>query len=497
MSFGQMILGTILPKVPLKTLSEEDSSIDSESTKDVSYRAKRGKPDTGQQTGAARPFVKIGGQIVKDIESMTIDETGFVPKVTLTFVDGLGEFAGEYFPKTDLIMSVYIKSTNENFKPIRCDFLITGVTSLPRTQAEKNGVAGQKTYIVKGELYIPNGYNNVSRSYSGLNSKEALKRVCDELGIGFAENESSPSDKMTWINSNMSPLQFIQHVSDHAYQSDDSFFNTFIDKYYYLNYIEVNRQLAIGEIDNTFVSYSKSLMYGISQDQKDAGAFEGVQEQTTPNYLTTEIKMKNKANYISELSLVSNHGEIIKRQGYKKNIYYYDHLRKANEPKQKFIDFFMTPLKSIDRNQESFLIPNEESLAENRIKKWMNIDYGNAHPEWNAARLTNSHNLKELEKVKLRVVLDNVNYQVSRGFMIPILVTVRQAEKILKSGEAPPPEEGDVNLKNESPDSQLSGFYYVIGTKYHFDRLNPNGFQTELLLARREWNPSKTLDPNA
>lgn len=498
MSFGQIIKGTILPKVPLKTLYEEDSSFDSSSTKKIEYRANRDLPDNSQLIGAAKPFVKIGGQPVKRIEMMTIDETGFIPRVTMTFIDELGEFAGDYFPKTDLIMSVYVKASNENFKPIRCDFLITSMTSLPRTQAEKNGISGQKTYIVKGELYIPNGYNNISRSYAGLNSKDALKKVCDELGIGFAENDCSPNDQMTWINSNMSSLQFIQHVSDHAYQDDDSFFNTFIDKYYYLNYIEVNRQLMLGEVEQTFVGYANALMYGINQKQKESGTTQEIQQETTDNYLTTEIRMKDKPNYISELSLVSNHGEIIKKQGYKKNIYYYDHLRKADGPDQKFIDFFMTPLKSIDRNPEDYLIPQEESLAENRTKKWMNIDYGNAHQEWNAARLTNSHNLKELEKIKLKVTLDNINYQAIRGFTIPVIVTVRQAEKLMKSGSLPSGEESSsTNLKNETPDKQLSGFYYVIGAKYHFDPLNQRGFQTELFLARREWRPSNIIDPNA
>jgi hypothetical protein len=492
MSFGQVIKGTILPRVQLKELWDQDTALDTGS-KNPTYIAKKNMPDSAQETGAITPFVRLAGKIVNGIETMTIDETGFIPRVSLTFVDGAGEFAGDNFPKTDIIMSVYLKANNENFKPVRCDFIITGVTSMPTAKSVGIGT----TYTVKGELFIPRAYTNISKSYAKLNSKDALKRVCDELGLGFAENESSPSDKMTWINSNMSSLQFIQHVVEHAYQDDDSFFMAFIDKYYYLNYIEVNRQLLAEDFDATFQSYVDPLIPGVSQSLKDDPQAANVQGVAVPNYLTTEVRAKNKFNYIEKLNLVSNHGEIIKTQGYKKNIYYYDHLRRADEPSEKFVDFFMTPLKSIDRRQDNFLIPDEESLAESKIKKWMNIDYGNAHPEWNAARLTNSHNLKELDKLKLKVTLNNIHFQTARGFTIPVYVSINQAEQTLKSKETALDTNSVTDLQREGPDAQLTGYYYVMGAKYHFDRLNPSAFTTELFLARREWAPSKIIDPNA
>jgi hypothetical protein len=498
MSFGQIIKGTILPKVPLKTLSEEDSSSDGSTNKDVAYKARKSSLDTSQRTGVTQPFIKIGGQIVKGIEMMTIDETGFIPRISMTFTDEFGEFGGDYFPKTDIVMSVYLRASSEKFKPIRCDFLITNVTSIPRGDVERRSIGMGTTYTVKGELYIPNIYNNISRSYGNVNSKDVLKKVCDELGLGFAENESSPNDQMTWINSNMSSLQFMQHVIDHSYQDDDAFFTGFIDKYYYLNYVEVNRQLLAEELDVTFSTYPNPAMAAINQKEKENGVSAELEEQTVTNYLTTEASLKDSSNYIKELSLLSNHGEIIKKQGYKKNIYYYDHLRRADEPKAKFIDFFMSPLKSIDRQPDNFLIPNETSLAENKIKKWMNIDYGNAHPEWNAARLTNSHNLKELEKVKLKVTIDNVYYQSARGFTVPVYVSIRQAEKVFKSNESQLTDNASKQeLDKEAPDRQLSGYYYISGAKYHFDRFNPKGLYTELFLARREWLPSKIIDPNA
>ncbi len=504
MSFGQIVKGTILPKVPLKQLTEEDSSSKNESgSKDVLRKAPSNLPDTSQSTGSSRPFIKVGGQILKAIQMMTIDETGFIPTISVTFTDNFGEFGGDYFPKTDLILNVYIKAGSEKFKPIRSDFLITSITSMPVSANDPNrGVSIGTTYTIKGELYVPRIYDNVSKSYRNLNSKDALKKVCDELGLGFAENESTPNDKMTWLNTNMSTLNFIQSVVSHAYQSDDSFFTAFIDKYYYLNYIEVNRQLLAEEMNETFMSYAKTIMGDINQTVKDSPTKAGLENITVLNYLTTEFTQKAASNFVSSLSLLSNQGTIIKNHGYKKNIFYYDHLKRSDRvgdsPNGKFTDFYVTPLKSTDRSPEDYLIPNETDLAENKIKKWMNIDYGNAHPEWNAARLINSHNLKELDKVKMKVTLNNIHFQNARGFTVPLYVTIRKAEELLKSAESSgEANQNTRNLNDDVPDRQLSGYYYISGAKYHYDEFAKNGFYTELFLSRREWKPSKIIAPNA
>jgi hypothetical protein len=499
MAFDQIIKGTILPKVPLKELFEADSS--ARSTNDTVYKAPEYLPDAAQMTGANKPFVKIGGEIVINIETLVIDETGFIPTISMVFIDEIGHFGGDNFPKTNLIMNVYLKVGSEKLKPIRADFLITSIKSMgPRYSGEYRGATIGATYMVRGELYIPNLYRNVSKAYAGLNSKDALKAVCEELGLGFAENENAPNDKMTWINPNMSNLEFMQEIVEHAYQDDDSFFMGWIDKYYYFNYIEVNRQLKIGDLQRTFINMANPLANDVNQRAKDSDLKERLAEATTVNYLTTELDFKGAPNHVVEISMLSDQGSILKSHGYKKQIYYYDHLKAIQEdPNEKFTDFFMSPLRSLDRKEERFLIPEEESLADNTISKWINIDYGNTHPEWNAARLLNSHNLKELNKLKLKLKINHVNFQVLKGFAVPLLVTIQKAEEILKATprEQDKPNKSasfDYALDEQLPDEQLSDYYYVQGAKYWYDRLDPNGLYTELFLTKRDWKPSKTTD---
>ena len=54
-----------------------------------------------------------------------------------------------------------------------------------------------------------------------------------------------------------------------------------------------------------------------------------------------------------------------------------------------------------------------------------------------------------------------------------------------------PKDPNDEKLNRQTVDSQLSGYYYVSGAKYHYDAMHHAGLYTELFLSRREWTPSK------
>lgn len=502
MSFKQTLKGTLLPSIELKTLADLDTSSATAANDNIVMIAKKSQPTTAQKMGANKPFVKIGGHIVSKIETLTIDETGFLPKVSMVFVDELGEFSGYYFPKTNLIMNLYLKAGSDKFKPIRCDFLITSMKAIPSSYSGESRSAGSGTaYIVKGELYIPLIYKQDPVSYPNMSSKEALIAISKELGLGFVENECSPNDKMTWVNSNRSYSDFIQEIASHAYQSDDSFFTAFIDKYYYLNFIEVNTQLLIEDMQDTFITSSNAMMKDMNQSSEDKDEVRAkLEDEVIPNFLTTEMDKKGLSNFIFSLGLNSDHGGILRDHGYKKQIYYYDHTKNESDPAKKFTDFYIEPLKSEDRDETEFMVAQEEALVSQPTSKWMNIDYGNTHPQWYASRLLNHHNMLELNKLQLKASTRNINFQVVKGSVVPIYVTVQQAEKLFKASprlnnkDESEEEIPDEDLNKELPDEQLTGFYYLIGTKYYYDSLSPNLLYTDLYLARREWRPSKITE---
>jgi hypothetical protein len=347
-------------------------------------------------------------------------------------------------------------------------------------------------YVVKGELFIPRLYNNVSKSYNGLTSKETLTKVAEELKIGFAENPAAtPNDAMTWINFNTSPANFIKDVANHSFQDAYSFFTTFISKEYCLCYVNVNDQLIPRESDDTFVNYSN--LEAIDTDSKTK-----VEEldATVFNFLTTVTSSKSSPNYMTSITLISDQGQLLKSNGYKKQIYYYDYILDS-EPVDKFVDFFVAPNNSDGALESQILLPVDEGLDEIGLKKWINIEYGNTHPQWNFSRVQNDMNLKELEKIQLKVTLNGINVQVTKGSVIALVVTQRVAQQLRKefdqenSGKT---FNQSTNLSDEIPDLQLTGKYWVKGAKYYYDG-DIQKYETELILSRREWLESKKITP--
>jgi hypothetical protein len=483
MALDQLILTTLDPKLSLVELTDID---DSNTTKSLAILKKTdNRPTTAQTAGRDEPFIKINGYSVLNIEYFTIDETGFVPSVTLIFTDASGEFNGNSFPKTNMIMSSYIKVANEKFKPLRQDWLITSIRTMPGQKGNTDMGSGGIEYIIKGELFIPRLYNNVSKSYSKVNSKDALFKVAEELKIGFAENSVKPADVMTWINFNTSPSNFIRDVIGHSYQDEDSFFTAFINKEYCLNYLNINVQMQQMESDDTFTTH-------LNPGSIDMNALSKAEatDATTLNFLTTLSQSKGKPHYIVDISMLSDQGQILKKNGYKKKVYYYDHSLDA-EPVDKFIDYFVAPTNTIGLPESQILLPESEGLSEVGLKKWMSIEYGNTHANWNHAKVANDINLKELEKVQLKVSLNGISFQVIRGSVVPLIITQRVAQQIRKDFE----QDKASNPKNltpedEVPDTQLSGKYWVKGAKYNYDGATKE-FSTELILARREWIPTK------
>ena len=499
MGFNQVIKTHIQPSIKLITLDDFDNS--AESTTPAITRRNKTVQDISQRAGVNTPFVKLAGQVITNIEYLTIDESGFIPKLDLTFRDPSGEFSGNYFPKRNLMVSVFINSGNDKLKPVRSDYLITKVKSIPVTNRGTEINISQGTmYMVKAELFVPRLYNNVSRSYPNATSVDAIKAVCSELGLGYAQNEFTPADAMTWINFNTSPLNFLRDITNYVYQDDESFFTGFISKEMIFNLINVNQQLLKTEVDETFSSNANPLSLGVTQKQKNDPNDAAFAEEVVVNFLTNLRKNINKPNYIYEANLISDQGSVLKQDGYKKKIYYYDHFEPvetddAGKP-NKFKQFFVAPNNAPELEEASMLIPDDEGMDEVGNKKWMNINYGNTHEHWNAARVFNSHNLKELEKIKLRVLLKGVNFQVIRGMTVPLVITLSLGEKIRKESDPDGDDPIDLassNFEGETLDSELTGWYYVKEARYTFDPTDTHIFYTELILARREWVPTKII----
>lgn len=476
------------PKIDLVRLTTSDDSNGSDSI------LKMGKNQGSQkeQSGASEPFVKINSVIITGIDELIIDETGLIPTIKLSFNDKDGSISGPNYPKHDSIVSIFIKNPTEKFKPIRCDFLITNI----KTINDYGNKAGSDNFIViSGELFIPKLYNNISKSYSNLTSKSVLEKIAEDSDLGFASNDFTTNDTMTWINTNDSQLDFIKEVTRHSYIDDDTYFNSFIDKYYYLTFINVPEQLnPKNPIRETFASTIELDQLDSKQWLLDDSQKQEFTESRVPILLTNDPGSSKSPNYILNYKLMGDSGKSLRTKGYKRKVYYYDHSLQDNQ----FTSFYMKPasIKGTGPNPEAGITPNNEYLKSNEIKKWMGIQYSNVHTEWNASVLINDHNNTELNKIKLHVTTPGINYSVLRGSSLPVGIFIPSDRNVIQNSHRNDLPDGAID--SASPykydrDIILSGRYYVSGIRYIYDKTEDYKFRTEFELARTNWYNENNL----
>ena len=476
------------PNIDLIRLTTFDDSSESDSV----LKMNKNQGSQKERSGANEPFVKINSVILTDIDELILDETGLIPTVKISFNDTTGSISGPNYPKHDTIISVFIKNPTEKFKPIRCDFLITNIKIIN----DYNNKAGFDNFIViTGELFIPKLYNNVSKSYSNLNSKSVLEKIAEDSRLGFASNDFTTNDTMTWINTNDSQIDFIKEVTRHSYTDDDIFFNSFIDKYYYLTFINVPEQLnPKNPIRETYASPIELDQFDSKQWLLDDDKRKDFVESLVPILLTNDPGSSKSPNYILSYKLMGDSGKSLKTKGYKRKIYYYDHSLSDDQ----FTSFYMKPagIKGSGSNPEAGITPNNEYLKTNEVKKWMGIQYSNVHPEWNASVLINDHNNAELNKIKLHITTPGVNYSIIRGSSVPVGIFTSSDRKTIQDSyrdDVPDDKSDFASPYRYETDVILSGRYYVSGIRYIYDKTEEYKFRTEFELARTNWYNENNL----
>jgi hypothetical protein len=487
MAFKHVLKSSLQPTILLVELAVWDDDLNTGAyvgtrgkAETLAYKSPKSNRGNAKETGSGAPFVQINDFILGegDIESLILDESDFIPKITIIYEDTSGYFSPVQFPNKNPILSIYVKSTHEKMKPIRNDYIITSIR-------------GGSTKIIKGELFIPGIYTNVSKSFNQSTSRDVLFKTCQDLGLGFQENQSSPSDAMNWINPNWNSKSFMKHVISHSYQNDQSFFDAFIDKYYHLNYIDANIQLEQdGEFDNTI--FTGDIDFDISEEiSPDTSKV----MNSIPMGLVENPLLRQGTQKIKSRHLITENGDILTNSGFKKRIYYYDPLAGDGDPIDNEVDFYVQPIVSTKPiGKERDLTPVNEFLKEMEVKKWVGVQYKNMHQNYIAARAINSHNMKELNKIKLKVETTGINFNATRGMRIPVGIYESAAEaQWNKSFEGKDNNTPEIKASADSIvyNEYLSGIYYSLGNRYIYEK--DMGFKTELTLSRRDWipNPAK------
>lgn len=449
------------------------------------------------------PLIKINDYFLSrnEIDHLIIDSTGKVPEVTLSvsFTDEL--FLSKNMPMDGDIISIAIQSKSDVLKPIRNDYVITGV----RTTRKKTDVASVSMTFF-GKLFLP-GWDAYmgSESIKGT-SMDALKKVATDMGLGFNTNEEDTDDLQIWYSID-TIAEIIDEITERAWKDEDSFFDWWIDIYYNLNFVNIQKQLLSGEeeVDDAALigNVPSSYWWGTKSDKTVGGpkAFSNISSYRTSSFYITNWRPINNASRItfeygtsSYCSFFEHHNTLFSDPEAKK---YWE----LEIPPDYDKDKLSTHIILRGRAQWDPSTGDQSARANynyNDIYKrvaWVGTQYtisnpeedntkwtGNQHRNYMRARVHNLINKVELEKLNVEIEVQGVNLNVIKGDKVPIVILKKDRLEALKV-------DNDFR-ESEMLDRFYSGWFYVKGFTLSWSAQDDNilnDFSQSFLLTRREW----------
>lgn len=461
------------------------------------------------------PFILLNNYQFQqaDVQSFLLNNSGVLPEVSVKLVDRKNTFGIDSFPRDGDSLTVMMNSKNAStFKSIHMDFDITNISARQTSEGEENIIT------VNGIAKIPRLYSEECRHFNTASSLDHLEEVARDLQLGLATNIDSADDLQTRIQAFVTTHDFIKDTVDTSYVSEDSFQRFYIDQYYYLTYIDVNRVL---NSPNTPLEELQASMVSMTGSLAERGGFEDEDEDDVeaPLLLTNYRQAKGFNHFINEFRLINNSSDIITVNGYSRDVIIYDNNSNVGERKQEFTVEALTSEELLDYEEPLKGRRNEDRYDTHKKYKYIGRQdvgddgLGNAHASFNFAKLHQAQNLAEIEKVKLKVILESFNPSIYKYQKIPLLIYEYNQERVaamLKNNKFLA-EQGftdkvmgiDADIQaDDNEDSKptqvlnrfLSGYYVIENIDYKYN-INFGNILQEVTLIRREWPGGLTNYP--
>ena len=463
------------------------------------------------------PLIKINDYIFSrdEIRSVSFNCTEFLPKITLNIGLLSQLFLAKEMPKDGDIISVAIRNRTDLLKIIRNDYVITGVHSMPNSTETKSPVI--MTFY--GELFIP-GLKSQKNDFSFEGTTyDALMNFAKTFGLGFASNEDNTDDKQIWLKANISGDIYINNLTERAWRDQESFYQCWIDIYYNLNFININKQLmsAESEVDiAAMISNVDSNTY-FKPETKESKVMPTVKVfsnfvtfRTTPFYIMSWRPM-NKSSAITFQVGTKMTCEMFEHN---KNLY-------ENPDSTKYWAVQVEPTYDKDKTNKTILLRGRASYVADKknpdLKRanypyvelyekfpWLGVQYtisnpdadnlqwdGNHHRNYQVAKVKNLINNKELDKLNLHLEVEGNNFNIIRGDKIPVALI--RTDAVDNTRINPNTNFGD------AVDLFYSGWYLVKGFTLSWNSKNEgsitSNFVQEFILTRREWPAPIPVEP--
>lgn len=386
--------------------------------------------------------------------------SNFLPSIELYCEDSKGILFNDLYPfDHDTLLCIFIKSNSESVYPIRMDFRVTEYETI------KNNDNSNLKYLIKGIINVDDLHYNRFEAKKGT-SYNIIKEISTQMNLGFASNVSSSDDEMKWINPSESYITFINEITKYSFISEDSFVWTFIDFYYNINYINIQNELN---------EFNRNVQCPMTDTQLD----ETKEEKNSLLYLTNNKSASNSNGYITKYNLINQSYKINLEKNYKVIDTWYDKTENTIYRKTlKNLESDQSKLSSDEGTLKQLIDNGSQLFCENANNEYFigKIDSkNNVHKNYALAKLSNKFNLKNLEKMKMIVTLDKINFSITR--FQNIRVEIYNINDLFSK-------DADTKMAGENINEKLSGYWIVTGINYIYKRTN--GVEQEITLMRRD-----------
>jgi putative chitinase len=341
------------------------------------------------------PLVYYNGIHIEysDISGFELYHEGILPALKISFVDRNGIFKDSGFPTDDTTISIFIYSKSKRLRSINMDFKISSFKDF-----------GSNEFLIIGLVNIPQIYLRKFKSYSKKTSFETLQEVAKECELGFCSNVSNSSDKMTWINAGFTNYQFVNDIIRNSYLNDESFINCYIDFYYNICYVDVEKELGRdNQNDQMIISDGKN---EFTSDPKS-------DEDIAPLLLSTDKSVKDTNAYISDYIVTNKSTQVSLNKAYLTKTKFY------NSSSKELLIFDVDSITSEgDKTiilkgkpgDEDFFKQNINNIWIGKLDKFEEDGSGNSHLNFNYSLIQNQINIDEISKISIDITLPYPNF---------------------------------------------------------------------------------------
>lgn len=389
------------------------------------------------------PFVWYNAYQIEyaDISFFRLETINNLPTLTLSFRDSMNVMRDKGFPLDDTRISIFLNPRSQVLQPVHMDFKIV-----------KFNVSGAQ-YNLKAVIDVDSLYIKAFRSISSSTSFNALKRICQDTGMGYVSNLDDTNDSMTWLSPGLRLIDFIEEIVKTSYKSDETYLLSYIDFYYNLVYVDLEKELN-RDVKNELGIANIGVEELLKLQEK---------EQTAALVLTNDGSMGNSNVYFEEHRIINNSTAVSIKEGYTTKAKYYDDVSKS---------FLVFNVEGITSAGDKKIIlkgqPQSEGFYQQNTNLTYNgkIDTDNVHSNFNFSVIQNRRNLVELQKVALQLKMKTPNYNLYRFQKIYVLI----------SNQASTPSSSHIN-------NRLSGEWLIVDIAYQVENYK---FTQMVKLIKRE-----------